>query len=533
MRKLILLFFVGLALIGYGCSDANPDAPVGGVTHPMDSTFLAGDVHGPVAKADLTYCQRCHAEPGGAGSNPRFNVGIDSVSSTGCENAACHPVNSAHPQGWAGPNNNTFHYSAGNIQGACTLCHGIALDGAGGAIGAVSCLDCHATPFDGTLDCISCHGTPPAGIVNHVSASGIALHDECTICHGMKESVAGGSFYAVANYALFNYSNDTYGDHWNNNINMNGPSASDPAGGAVDVGAGYNSVTFACDNAGCHGSGNVLSSSGLPVEFGDYGTGGSHEVGQSWLLPSGHVAVATVDCLNCHAQTGASPTVGAPACQDCHLSGDPLSVPDCASCHTEPPSLPSIVAGDRPDRAGSHAKHDGLTVDTTSCMACHDGGGTGSLTHFDRSDSITPNYPADVQFLGTTYDAQGGAALYNAGVCQNVICHGGVATPDWLTGSIDVYGGGTAGCQQCHESSGEYNAYSSGRHNKHVGDGFSCTACHDVAVLQTGVAGESHFSGLATQGFELDPADTINSGLGYNGSTCSTAGCHGASEGSW
>jgi hypothetical protein len=135
------------------------DGP-GQAPHPLDGSYLSGAVHGPDAAADLTICQACHAESGGPGSNPRFNIGINSISGTGCE--GCHGANYAHPATWAADPSGTFHNDAGSIANACTLCHGVALDGVGGV--GISCLGCHgASPADNPSGCLSCHGTPPDG----------------------------------------------------------------------------------------------------------------------------------------------------------------------------------------------------------------------------------------------------------------------------------------------------------------------------------------------------------------------------------
>ncbi len=122
---------------GRGCHAAGP----GLAPHPLDTTYLAGGLHGPDAKRDLTVCQGCHGEPGGPGDNPRFNVGIDSQGGIGCE--ACHGIYYAHPANWEGYSGPTSHHTSGNIPYACSLCHGAALDGGIG----VSCGDCHTLPL--------------------------------------------------------------------------------------------------------------------------------------------------------------------------------------------------------------------------------------------------------------------------------------------------------------------------------------------------------------------------------------------------
>lgn len=531
--------------------------------HATDGSYrVGGDVndpnnpgHGWDAKQDLKECQQCHADNtiAGPGDNPRFNAPIGNLVN-GCED--CHAANYAHPSSWAGPNTR-FHYSAGNIANACTLCHGATLNGVGGV--GLSCLGCHAETTTFTLDCTACHNYPPlvgdtidasifppgATLVDHTATNtggNVAdkpEHDECAVCHGVKN--AAGSLDASGNYLIFNKTTDTIGSHWNGSINMNGPSSSDPAGVASHVGAGYNSTNWGCDNAGCHGPapGFALSDSNMSVEFADFGGGSGHPVGQSWLLRTGHVAAVSNACFSCHALSGASPVPAAPACQDCHVNGDPLVVLNCASCHTEPPSFASTNTADRPDRAGIHSKHDALTADTLDCSACHTNGGTNSLTHYDRIDSTTPDYPADVEFLVNGYDSQGSTAAYNTGTatCQNVICHGGVTAPNWYTGSIDV----NTQCSSCHvQGSSEYNSWNSGKHDKHVnGEGADCVDCHSVSALATGSGSDWHFSNLKTPAFELSPGLTIGGsdtivGNTWNNSnnTCSTLDCHGENHSS-
>jgi hypothetical protein len=74
----------------------------GSVHHPIDDSFLNPANHGPAAKGQIAAltdgmldCQDCHAQPGGPGSNPRFNIGIAFTCSNGCE--GCHNDLTAHP----------------------------------------------------------------------------------------------------------------------------------------------------------------------------------------------------------------------------------------------------------------------------------------------------------------------------------------------------------------------------------------------------------------------------------------------------
>lgn len=248
---------------GRGCHAEGP----GEVPHPLDGSYLAGSAHGPDAKQDLTACQTCHAEPGGPGDNPRFNIGIEAEGGEGCE--GCHGLNYAHPENWAGPNE-TFHYTAGSIQQACTLCHGADLLGeASGGVG-VSCLGCHVSVETFTLDCTYCHGYPPDGSANVATTTGVdhtavaqvafPFHSNCLYCHGMQETATGDEFDPVSNYLLFDYSTETNGYHWDGKIQMN----SEP---------GYNPETFGCTS--CHGDNEShrMSGSGLPVMLRDFTSG--------------------------------------------------------------------------------------------------------------------------------------------------------------------------------------------------------------------------------------------------------------------
>jgi hypothetical protein len=370
--------------------------------HPIDGSYRAPAAHGRAAKQDLTFCQKCHALPrsSGPGSNPRFNVVLGTLTA-GCE--TCHLPFYAHPETWAGPNAaNVFHYQAGNIDNACTLCHGANLDGIGG-VGAngVSpgrrCRQCHADTTLFNLNCSACHEYPPDGVtaeprvailggvlVNHnnllgaaVNVATVPLHDQCAVCHGVKSSNTGisGHLSPNANYRTFDVLTGVPGDHWNGQINLNGPTPT--------TGAGYNATNFGCDNAGCHGNNAAhrLSNSALPVQFGDYGEGDGviapHALDSTFRLPANHGPVARTDLTNCKTCHGQATTTNPRYNVGIGGSG-------CETCHNDNTAHPSFRAGSREithwyDVQWRHSNGTKSTF-ATACSMCHPGiGGTGSV----------------------------------------------------------------------------------------------------------------------------------------------------------
>ena len=478
---------------GRTCHAKGPGNP----PHPMDGSFLAGKVHGKVAKADLTFYQKCHSNDpyGGPGSNPRFNVGIFNPAGpapgTGCEQ--CHGKNLAHPVPWAGPNDNqVYHYSAKSIQKACTLCHGVALDGVGGV--GINCKACHAgKPITSPLTAASAinsrrrqHPEPRVAaeggiLVNHAAVL-LANHDQCATCHGVKSSGAGSAGFLdpSPNYQAFNKITDTLGDHWNGQINMN-------------INTGYNADNFGCYLA-CHAddADHRLSDSQLPVTLGAYGHGEApHPVGDIWLEKSSHALIAvdgSPNCLSCHTlDDGQVP----PSCLGCHQVApimDPataLTNAGCASCHSYPPDGVTPVKTD-PNRAGQHGEHFNLTADTGNCSACHDGAGSDTTNHYIRIDQTTPRYPAVVNLL-VTYNAKSGPAMYDpqTQTCSSVSCHGGLTTPNWYTGTLPSTdpSAGNEYCLSCHTyGTSEYNGFYSGEHDLHVNQ--SKVPCVSATILR-------------------------------------------------
>ncbi|MBU0675573.1 MAG: hypothetical protein KJ950_13105 [Proteobacteria bacterium] len=266
----------------------------------------------------------------------------------------------------------------------------------------------------------------------------------------------------------------------------------------------------------------------------------SHAVGDSWLLPTEHATQAinaTLDCVGCHTLAGGGID---PACQACHQVAPKmdLTTNGCSSCHSYPPDgvTPSAT---QPNRAGQHAGHVGLTQDTGDCSACHQGGGSGSSTHYDRvGTTTTPDYPAEVNFL-PAYNAGSATAAYSAQyhTCSAVSCHGGELTPDWYDGTLPTTAPSSSNdyCLSCHSSYAiEGGGIASGQHDEHVAERkMFCTFCHNLTILQGGVdgSGPTHWSNLSSSGFELLPALTVGGGsslvTNYDGVTC-TASCHNA-----
>lgn len=247
------------------------------------------------------------------------------------------------------------------------------------------------------------------------------------------------------------------------------------------------SLTSGCEAAGCHN----LAHPAAPA------TGSAHPI--PWR---GHRAAANLlnACALCHgADFGGTASGGVgPACRSCHTLLAAGTVPlagSCSSCHSTPPAT------------GSHAAH--LAIGGMGCSACHQGGGSGGANHGNGSVTVA---------FGTAYNAKSGSALLAGNrSCTNVGCHGGIVTPVWGIGTIDV----ATACLACHtdgtatpSAPPQFNSFRSGRHATHLFEiGLACTDCHDMSVT---VAGNSHFSGLGTTGFELAPGSTMRSYLHFD-----------------
>jgi predicted CxxxxCH...CXXCH cytochrome family protein len=551
-RIVILLCLALLVVISYGCSDSSSDAPAVGKVHP--DGWLS--MHGAEANDDLRSCQGCHGLD--------FNGDGDAVSCFNCHTDG-PPFEKSHPLGWVDVRQDHQGFPLNYNWTVCATddCHGVTLQGS--RIGP-SCFN------DSALCHVATGGDPPASHplpFTSPSAHGIIGKSDlvyCQNCHGRPLNDFLGGYVADlfpdgrpeindnGNCTQCHPDATSHPTNWTENSNSR--DRTHAASGdlettcvichnlTIDTTPGNNTpgpfpgapscytVEFTNANgntSSCHPSG--------PSDF--------HDVGQDWLLPSGHVAAAYAndpECFNCHTQTSAGGGID-PACQDCHTAGDPLTVTNCTSCHNIPPDSLPPQGADQPNLAGTHGGHVDFTPTTTDCSACHEGGGTGSLTHYDRVDQTTPNYPAEVVFLPLYKAKTGGETSYNEANqrCSNISCHGGQTSPDWTTGTITV----ANDCPSCHQLesvSDQYNSYSSGRHRTHAEDGGyadffgfnpTCWACHDGSKLPA----SGHFDYLDTFVVEGDPVATLLAGLNYDNTTdpanptCTdVVGCHGGTR---
>jgi predicted CxxxxCH...CXXCH cytochrome family protein len=189
---------------------------------------------------------------------------------------------------------------------------------------------------------------------------------------------------------------------------------------------------------------------------------------------------------------------------------------------------------------GTHTKHNALNGVTGACTACHDTFDTGSLAHYNHANARSGLNalrvePGEAKFL-SAYNAKSGTASFSATAftCSNVSCHGGLAAPNWRTGTINV--NADAGCRQCHAlgtalGTPENNSPFSGLHSLHLGGTVNalCTECHDMANGTTGAT--NHFRFLNTAQMEGPAGQTVapqGVAANYNaqGQTCGTFTCH-------
>jgi len=415
------------------------------------------------------------------------------------------------PTGGSHTSSATLNYTANGGSFDCANCHGSDLSG---GISKVSCYQnpagCHHDPVSGWV-------AVPPGTQNHgVSAKkapGSSGFVSCQICHGYSFS-GGGSQVSCTN---------TAGCH--------GAAAASPHPAEPWRGSPYTHTNVDPSNAPvcaqCHFPGSPNNPANHPAAQAPAGTPPGcfnntlcHGTAAEAPHPvpyndSSHYTVTTAtfpaNCGTCHAVTGTSPVSAAPLCTTCHVAASPLTSLNCTSCHASPPSGGAPAGAAYPNVPGAHATHIALNSAGTpiACDTCHNGLGGGTLNHYNRANNVPGENalhvpPGDAAFL-TTYNAKTGASLFDNSAalnCSNVSCHGGQATPNWQTGTLDV----NTQCKNCHAlGTAQYNSYYSGEHQFHVVDeGLACTICHNTTTLAV-----NHFTTLETTTMEGPASATI------------------------
>jgi predicted CxxxxCH...CXXCH cytochrome family protein len=300
-------------------------------------------------------------------------------------------------------------------------------------------------------------------------------------------------------------------------------------------------------------------------------------------------ATLAADCGICHATAPGTVSLGsAPSCLStdpqfaiaCHSSNPATAATSigCVSCHTGPPTGPT--GSTAPNVLGDHTVNDVANILPAGqllhreghvakfglgCQACHYGGSSHSSRHANRNKPVFVNLSGGYVAKGTVVPSTG---PFNGGVCSAVSCHGGLQSPDWTNGSINV----NTDCESCHIGTGntqvlgtrqspQYNSFYSGRiqlgssvfnlHELHrqsqvLPQPIRCFNCHSVAKLAANGA-SLHFKNLATHNFlggdpvtSIGGADTLLADGAFtltlspnylvtpSNISCSVTACHGS-----
>ena len=521
----ICLLLLAAAAFAAGCSTANDATP-----HPVGATWVttppAAQPHGNDAKAapggstGFASCQFCH----GAGTN--FAGG-----SSGISCYTCHGVSAPHsPAPWRASAGSTYTHTNTNPANApaCAQCH----QANPGAPGCFNNTLCHGAAAGHPAGWVA---VPPAPQPHGIDAKAANGYPGCQTCHGA--DFAGTT--SSGNVSCFN------------NALCHGATATwphAPAPWRASAGSTYTHTTTAeTGNAAvcavCHFPGSPNNPAGHPATPAPAGTtpgcfnstlchdgggGAPHAVPYNDPTHYG-VTAATfpAGCSACHDVSAPSAKVG-PVCQTCHVAASPLTALTCTSCHAAPPNGGAPAGPAYPNVSGAHATHVALNGAGTpiSCNTCHNGLGSGTLNHYNAAKSRTA--PGDAAFPAT-YAAQSGASAFDNSAalsCSNVSCHGGQATPNWQTGTLDV----NTQCTSCHttNTTTQFNGPTSANHNR-AQHQVTCTVCHNATTLAV-----NHFTNLSTPALEGPASATIGgAGTGipagnYNPATGSCLpSCHG------
>ncbi len=513
--------------IGFDTNCKNCHADTG--ASPIAAAPLCSTCHQAASVLTVSNCVSCHAKPptgsvfpnvsgkhnkhdalaGVTGACSSCHTGSDSGTSSHYDHANARPNKNAlrvppAPTAFISAfsaKSGTATFNPATLTCSSVSCHGglLAPNWQTGTIDPntdIGCRQCHSL---GTSLGVPENNSLFSGL--HAKHVGPDVNALCTECHIMSNGTPG----ALNHFKFLT------------TAQMEGPASSTVA--PLGNPAFYNIPAQTCGTFSCHGT-----------QHGNFSwTGGpNHAVP---FTTAAHIVVNQAgfdsDCKACHGVSGVSPLNSAPLCSSCHQAGSPLTLSNCSSCHAKPPTGSAF-----PDIAGTHAIHDSFRGVTGACNTCHNAAGTTTQVHYDHANG-RPGHsslrvpPGEVQTL-STFNAKTGAASFNTATltCSNISCHGGQATPNWQTGTMNV----NTQCASCHAlGTSQYNSYNSGEHQKHVVElGYACTECHNTTTLAT-----NHFTSLGSSTMEGPASATIggttsvpNGAWNATNKSC-TLTCHG------
>jgi len=417
-----------------------------------------------------------------------------------------------------------------------------------------------APNWGGTVACGSCHAASATALNSgshnkHLNTVGV---DSCTSCHT-------GATNAPA------YNSTAHAD---GQIDV-ASTLSYTAGANAVPGNGYGSCTTMCHNDGASNNPGSTPNWGAPGGCSTCHltppTTGAHTKHLSGLSASGNFT-SNATCGNCHANADAatntapsthlnnvidvfdtvSGDLGYPAAK---AKGSPYNTCNSTYCHSNGGSPVSYAAPNwggattgcnfchaALPATGAHAKHvktspakyGGLRVGTNNgndfdCGNCHP---AGISSHMDGTLQVSL-----ASTDGGTLKSKNSTAAVNTGmvrspgtnvVCNAAYCHSNGAganvnpSPNWYAGP---YGGDT--CAECH---GNYP--NTGSHNAHVvGIHWDNVYTGSVGLSAAGnLASSSHGNSTSSTTINCNAChfETVTVSYNDSGTTCSTAGCHGA-----
>ena len=498
LRSTVSALVIAVALAAAGCSSGNSQAILDPNTGKHAANWIVD--HRVAFLTDPALCTECH------GADLRGGISGVSCYSANYNGMSCHANGPGHVAGWAVP---TSHGASAKSAPNAAAMHGFA-----------TCQVCHGSDFSGGMAnraCSSCHGVsaphPGAWINNTYTHTDTNTGNApvCALCHtnGRNSPIAPPSPPAAAGTPPGCYNSTLcHGQIHSAPWPLHGTSAK-----AAPVPANMTGFST-CQS--CHGS-TFGGDATHPACSSCHGVNAPHPA--SWITTSlthtntntGNAAV----CALCHANGAnspiAPPSPPAPAGTppDCFNNTLCHAQFACGSCHGIPPD-----GSTAPNVAGRHAPHMSVNA-VIDCGTCHSGAGSGSALHKNGVVNVIFN---------TAYNAKTGPASFSAAAntCSNVSCHGGQATPNWLTGVINV----NTQCTSCHAyGTAQYNSFNSGEHNLHVNQkSIACTECHDTTKLSA-----VHFNDLNTTTMTQAYLTLLNAlnytGTGGSAGTC-TINCH-------